>query len=211
MPFDFHNDEDTGMATLRFYFDYVSPYSFLAQSQLKELQEKTQCEIELIPAFLGGLHQANDMKSPAFVPAKAKWIYRDCHLWAEHYDITLNWCQHFPFNSIFLLRATLYVQKVAPEKALDFMHDTFNAIWQDGLNVNDPQEVSEHIAKLGFEPEVILAGTADETIKQQLKSNGEIAVEKGLFGLPAFEVSDQVFFGQDRLHFVEKALLNNTQ
>ena len=192
--------------TLRFYFDYVSPYSFLAQTQLKALQERTGCEIQLVPVFLGGLHQANDVKSPAFVPAKAKWIYRDCHLWAEHYGVTLNWCKHFPFNSIFLLRATLYLQKNDPEKALSFMHDTFNAIWQNGLNVNDQQQVAEHVESLGLDPQQIMAGTSDEAIKSQLKENGELAFEKELFGLPAYEVDESTYFGQDRLLFVEKAL-----
>lgn len=192
---------------LRFYFDYVSPYSFLAQSQLAQIQQDTQCEIELVPVFLGGLHQANDLKSPAFVPAKAKWIYRDCHLWAEHYGVSLNWCTHFPFNSIFLLRASIYIQQQHPEQALGFMHSTFNAIWQHGLNVNDQQQVAEYIQEQGFNPQEILEGTSDEKIKQALKDHGEQAAQKELFGLPAFEVNNETFFGQDRLLFVKKALL----
>jgi len=192
--------------TLRFYFDYVSPYSFLAQSQLSGLKQRTGCDIQLIPAFLGGIHQANEVKSPAFVPAKAKWIYRDCHLWADHYGVTLDWCKQFPFNSIFLLRATIYIQQTEPEKAFDFMTQTFNAIWQQQLNVNDQGAVAEHIAKLGYDPEAILAGTSDDAIKQQLKANGEEAVKKELFGLPAFEVDGKTYFGQDRMLFVENAL-----
>ena len=194
-------------AKLRFYYDYVSPYSFLAQTQLAELQQETGCEIELVPVFLGGLHQANDMKSPAFVPAKAKWIYRDCHLWADHYGVSLDWCKHFPFNSIFLLRASIYIQQHYPNTIQTFMHNTFNAIWQNGLNVNDQQQVGDHLQAQGLDPQEILAGTSDDQIKQALKDNGELAMKKELFGLPAFEVNGQVFFGQDRLLFVKNALL----
>lgn len=203
-----HNKVIPVAAKLRFYFDYVSPYSFLAQTQLSKLQQETQCDIELVPVFLGGLHQANDVKSPAFVPAKAKWIYRDCHLWADHYGVTLKWCKHFPFNSIFLLRATIYLQQQSSEKAQSFMHDTFNAIWQDGLNVNDQQQVADYIQSQGLNPQEILTGTSDEAIKQALKNNGELAVKKELFGLPAYEVNEQTFFGQDRLLFVKNALEN---
>lgn len=192
--------------TLTFYFDYVSPYSFLAQSQLAALKERTGCEIECVPAFLGGIHKAQEVASPAFIPAKAKWIYRDCHLWANHYGITLNWCKQFPFNSIFLLRATLVVQKQNPERVFDLVTGMFNEIWQNQLNVNDPQAVGAALAKLGFDPQALLVGTAEESIKQALLNNGELAVEKGLFGLPAFEVDGDIFFGQDRLMFVEQAL-----
>lgn len=193
--------------TLTFYFDYVSPYSFLAQSQLAALKQRTGCEIQFVPAFLGGIHKSQEVKSPAFIPAKAKWIYRDCHLWANHYGITLNWCKQFPFNSIFLLRATLVVQQQNPDRVFDLVTGMFNEIWQNQLDVNDPQAVAAALSKLGFDPQALLDGTAQADIKQALLDNGETAVAKGLFGLPAFEVDDDIFFGQDRLLFVEQALL----
>ena len=75
--------------TLDFYFDFVSPYSYLAMTQLPSALSEQDVVINYKPVLLGALHQAQEMPSPAFIPNKAKWIYRDCHLWAKHYDVAL--------------------------------------------------------------------------------------------------------------------------
>jgi len=192
--------------TLEFYFDFVSPYSYLAMTQLPDLLANHSVQIQYKPVFLGALHQAQDMPSPAFIPNKAKWIYRDCHLWAEHYKVALSWPGQFPFNTMFLLRACLYLEQSAPENVPMFVQKTFNAIWQDGLNVNDEQAVAQHLSEIGLDPDDILTGCQLQEVKQALKQSVMDAHALGLFGLPAFKVNKDIFFGQDRLMFVEKAL-----
>jgi len=194
------------MASLSFYFDFVSPYSYLAQSQLHALKQSKGCEIDYEPVLLGVLHESQGLKSPAFVPAKAQWIYRDCHLWAEHYQIPLNWSTHFPFNTLFLLRVVLWLKDQQPNKVSEFVHGTFDALWQHGLNPKDEQAVDAHLSQYGLDPEAVHEGTQQPHIKQKLKDQLNIAKNNGLFGLPAFKVADEVFFGQDRLLFVEQAL-----
>lgn len=189
-----------------FYFDFVSPYSYLAMTQLPSALADASVELHYKPVLLGALHQAQDVPSPAFIPNKAKWIYRDCHLWAKHYGVPLKWPKQFPFNTMFLLRACLYIEQTAPDRLHSFVEQTFNAIWQDGLDVNDEQAVAQHLLDIGFDVQDILQGCQQQEIKQALKQTVADAHELGLFGVPAFKVADDVFFGQDRLMFVKQAL-----
>lgn len=192
--------------SLEFYFDFVSPYSYLAVTQLPEALAKFDVKIIYKPVFLGALHQAQDMPSPAFIPNKAKWIHRDCHLWAEHYQVPLSWPKQFPFNTMFLLRTCIYLQASQPEAVPNFVLNTFKAIWQAGLDVNNEAVVQQYLLDLGFDVADILQGCQRQDVKQALKQSVTEAHELGLFGVPAFKVNDDVFFGQDRLMFVQNAL-----
>lgn len=192
--------------TLEFYFDFVSPYSYIAMTQLPDVIRKHQAQLVFKPVLLGALHQAQDMPSPAFIPNKAKWIYRDCHLWAKHLDIPLNWPKQFPFNTMFLLRVCTYLQMNQADKVQGFVEKTFNAIWQDGLDVNDENAVQQHLQSIGFDVQDLLQGCQQQPVKDGLKHSVEGAHTLGMFGLPAFKVNNEVFFGQDRLMFVEDAL-----
>lgn len=194
--------------SLEFYFDFVSPYSYLAITQLPQALSAYDVEIQYKPVFLGALHQAQDMPSPAFIPNKAKWIYRDCHLWANHYDVPLKWPKQFPFNTMFLLRTCLYLHKTQPDTLARFVEKTFYAIWQNGLDVNNEADVQQHLQELGLDVTDILQGCQQQEIKLALKQSVEDAHQLGLFGVPAFKVNDDVFFGQDRLLFVQQVLTN---
>ena len=192
--------------TLEFYFDFVSPYSYVAMTQLPALIQKHQAQLDFKPVLLGALHQAQDMPSPAFIPNKAKWIFRDCHLWAKHYQIPLEWPKQFPFNTMFLLRACIYLQMTQPDKVFDFVEKTFKAIWQQGLDVNDELAVQQYLQSIGLDVQDLLQGCQQQPVKEGLKQSVADAHQLGMFGLPAFKVNDDVFFGQDRLMFVENAL-----
>ncbi len=192
--------------SVAFYFDYVSPYSYLAQTQLPKICEKTGATIEYVPMLLGALHKAVENKSPAFLPAKAKWIFQDCVTWAQHYNLPIKWHPKFPFNTIPLLRATIWLQQTSPEKVANFVELTFRALWEEGLDVTNPLAMSEHFVRCGVDVEALQAGVQQESVKGTLKNNMDQAVEKGFFGAPGFIVDGRVFFGQDRLQFVEAAL-----
>lgn len=192
--------------TVEFYFDFVSPYSYLAMTQLDEAFAQQDVKWAYKPVFLGALHQAQDMPSPAFIPNKAKWIYRDCHLWAQHYQVPLAWPAQFPFNTMFLLRACLFLQQSQPQKVAEFVKQTFLAIWQQGLNVGNEQAVQAHLQALGLDVAALMEGCQQQWVKDGLKQSVSDAHALGLFGVPAFKVNDDVFFGQDRLMFVQQAV-----
>ena len=192
---------------LTFYFDFVSPYSYLAQTQMAKLLNETDAKVKYVPVFLGGLHQAQEVKSPPFIPSKAKWIIRDCHMWAEQYQLPLAWPKQFPFNTLSLLRICTWLQQNKPEAVADFVDQTFRAIWEKGLDCHNENLVGEYLHSQGLDPHALLAAIATPDVKQGLAKNGELAVAKDMFGLPVFEVDEKLYFGQDRLHFVQQALL----
>ena len=107
---------------------------------------------------------------------------------------------------MFLLRTCLYLQQTSPEIIPVFIEKTFNAIWQAGLDVNNEQAVAQHLTDLGLDVADILQGCQQQAIKEALKQTVADAHELGLFGVPAFKVGDDVFFGQDRLMFVREAV-----
>jgi 2-hydroxychromene-2-carboxylate isomerase len=195
------------MNKVTFYFDFVSPYSYLAQTQIAELAEQTKSSIEYVPVFLAGLHKLQKVTSPAFIPSKAQWIIRDCHMWADQYQLPLKWSANFPFNSIALLRTCLWLQQSSPSEVAVFVDKTFKAIWEHELDVSNMIDVSNHLQAMGLDPEEVLQGTGLPNVKQALKDNGDLAAKKEMFGLPVFEVSNKLYFGQDRLHFVKQALM----
>ena len=196
---------------ITFYFDFVSPYSYLAQTQMAKLASETGARIEYVPVFMGGIYQAQGIKAPASNPSKAAWINKDCRLWAKHYAVDFTWVKPFPFNSIALLRAVLWLQSQQPEPVAKFIESTFDAIWHGKLDVTSEADIAKHITGLGIDAQGLFAGIQADSIKQQLKDNVELAVEKGFFGLPGFTVGNELFFGQDRLMFVKDAYMAQKQ
>ena len=94
-----------------FYFDFVSPYSFLAHKQLKKIENKEGIKIRYNPVLLGGLHNLHGIKAPAFIPAKAKHMIRDCKLIAEKNDIRFKFNSYFPIRSLNLMRGVLVAEE----------------------------------------------------------------------------------------------------
>lgn len=191
---------------MTFYFDFVSPYSYLAQTQVAQLIADTGSTIDYVPVFLGGVHQAQEVKSPPFIPSKAKWIVRDCHMWAHQYQQPLKWPKQFPFKTISLLRVCIWLKQHKPEQLAEFVDKTFKAIWEEGLDCHNPEEVGKHLYLCGLDAAEVLEGISQPEAKQGLIETGELAVQKDMFGLPVFEVDKKLYFGQDRLHFVKRAL-----
>ena len=84
--------------SFEFYFDFISPYSFIAHKEIQKLEKRESIKIKYKPILLGGLHNLHNIKAPAFIPAKAKFMIRDCKLIAERNKIK------FKFNSTFQLK-----------------------------------------------------------------------------------------------------------
>ena len=118
-----------------FYFDFVSPYSFLAHKEIRKIEKKENIKIRYNPILLGGLHNLHGIKAPAFIPAKAKHMIRDCKLIAEKNNVRFKFNSYFPIRSLNLMRGVL----VAEEDNIKnyYIDSIFNTIWQDGLNMND--------------------------------------------------------------------------
>ena len=166
---------------LDFYFDFVSPYSYIGHCELKKIESKGICKVNHKPILLGGLHNLHGIKAPAFIPSKAKFMIRDCKLTAEKKNINFKFNSYFPIKSLNLMRGVL--------------------IAEEGLNMNDQNIVDKILKNLNINPKTFFLRSNTQKIKDDLKNNTIKAFEKGIFGAPTFVVNNKIFWGQDRLEF----------
>tara|TARA_B100000963_G_scaffold358744_1_gene384113 strand:+ start:3395 stop:3982 length:588 start_codon:yes stop_codon:yes gene_type:complete len=183
-----------------FYFDFISPYSFLAHKEIQKIEKKNSIKIRYRPILLGGLHNLHGIKAPAFIPAKAKHMIRDCKLIAEKNRINFKFNSYFPIRSLNLMRGVL----VAEEDNIKsyYIDSIFNAIWQDGLNMNDENIIQKVLKNLNINPKTFLLRVLSSSIKDSLRKKTTEAYEKSIFGAPTFVSNNKIFWGQDRIEFV---------
>ena len=193
-------------ARCEYFFDYVSPYSYLANSQIEGLAERTGAEIVYRPMFLGGVMQSSGNAPPATVPAKGAYMLKDLQRWAEHYGLPLNFNPAFPINTLAILRAALVAQEDGCFRP--FHEAMFRAMWVEPVNLGDKEILRDALEKAGLDGARILARTAEQDVKDRLRANTDEAVERGAFGAPTFFVGDAMFFGNDRIPFLEPALVS---
>ena len=188
--------------SFEFYFDFGSPYSFLAHKQIRKIEKQNSIKIKYMPILLGDLLKLTGIKANVDIPVKAKYMIKDCKLWAEKYNIQFKFNNYFPINTLNLMRCVL----VAEEKgfAQNFINRVFDTIWKDGLNLNDNIIVEKLLKNLDINPKIFLMETTDLKIKTQLKKRTDDAYNKGIFGAPSFLVNNKLFWGQDRLEFAIK-------
>ena len=185
-----------------FYFDFVSPYSFLAHKEIRKIENKMDIKIKYKPVLLGGLHNLHGIKAPAFIPAKAKHMIRDCKLIAERNNVSFKFNSYFPIKSLNLMRGVL----VAEEDNIKnyYIDNIFNTVWQDGLNMNDDTVIQKVLKNLNINPQTFFLRSTSSLIKDSLRKKTSDAYEKGIFGAPTFVSNNKIFWGQDRIEFALK-------
>ncbi len=183
-----------------FYFDFVSPYSFLAHKKIRKIESKAAIKVRYLPILLGGLHNLHGIKAPAFIPAKARHMIRDCKLIAEKNNTKFKFNSYFPIKSLNLMRGVL----VAEEDNFKsyYIDSIFDTIWQDGLNLNDENIFYKVLKNLNVNPKTFILRSSSSSIKDLLKKRTSEAYEKGVFGAPTFVSNNKIFWGQDRIEFV---------
>jgi 2-hydroxychromene-2-carboxylate isomerase len=182
-----------------FYFDFVSPYSFLAHKKLKKWLKKNSIKINYKPVLLGGLHNLHGITAPAFIPSKAKWMIRDCKLVAEKNKINFKFNSYFPIKTVDLMRGVFVAEE---DDFKDYYIDQiFDAIWRDGLNMNDQNIIEKVLKNINTNPKTFLLRASSQSTKNILKKKTDDAFNKGIFGAPTFLVNNKIFWGQDRLTF----------
>ena len=182
-----------------FYFDFVSPYTFISYQQIKSLKFKQDFKFILKPVLLGGLHNLHKITAPAFIPAKAKFMIRDCKMVCEKYKISFKFNSYFPIKTVNLMRGVL----IAEEDGVinNYVDKVFEALWVSGLNLNDQEVIDKTIKNLGINPKTFSLRLSNQNIKDELKKRTQEAYERGVFGAPTFVVNNKIFWGQDRLEY----------
>ncbi len=190
--------------TLEFYFDYGSPYSYLADTQVETIAKRTGAALARKPMLLGGVFKATGNQSPMVIDQKGKWANGDLGMWARFYGVPFQRNPHFPVNTLALMRGAAAAQI---DGLFERYHPAmFKAMWVDGRNLNDMAEVGAVLGEAGIDAAKLASRIQDQDVKDRLKTTTDEAVARGVFGAPTSFVDDLMFFGNDRLPFVEMAL-----
>ena len=184
--------------SIDFYFDFISPYSFLAHKRIRKIEKTENIKFTYKPILLGGLHNLIGITAPAFINSKAKFMFRDCKMVSKKFNIKFKFNPLFPINSLNLMRGLLSVKNGLKNTYIDFF---FDAYWQDALNLNEEKIIFNILKKIKINKRNFLKNINDQKIKDKLKQLTQYAYEKDIFGAPTFVVNKKIFWGQDRLNF----------
>ena len=181
-----------------FYFDFISPYSFLAYKKLELLNKNNEINIKYKPILLGGLHKLGDITAPAFNERKMKNMKNDCELVAKKNTIEFKWNKKFPINSLDLMRGYLILNIELKKKFFDLC---FDACWKDNIDFSDKKNLENVLDNCSINKDTFFKDIQDQKVKDELKQLTESAFKKDVFGAPTFVVNNQIFWGQDRLDY----------
>ena len=186
-----------------FYFDVISPYSYIAHKKIQKIRENQKTIFIYKPILLGGLHNLAGINAPAFNKYKMKNMQSDCELVSKKNDVSFAWNSKFPINSLSIMRGYLSINDNQKEKYLDVF---FNAYWRDNLDLSSEQEFSKLLDTLEIDNNIFFDKIKQQSIKDDLKKLTSEAFEKEVFGAPTFIVNNKIFWGQDRLEYALEEL-----
>jgi 2-hydroxychromene-2-carboxylate isomerase len=191
--------------TLEFFFDFGSPTAYLAHKRLGQLSLQYDLEVIHQPMLLGGVFKATGNTSPVAIPAKGQYMMiHDLPRFARRYGVALNVNPFFPINTLNLMRAALAARQLGC--LLPFADAVYDAVWIDQKNMGDPDVAATAINQCGLPAKDIMELAQQPEIKAALIAQTDTAVARGVFGAPTFFMDGNMYFGQDRLDFVEEAL-----
>jgi 2-hydroxychromene-2-carboxylate isomerase len=190
------------MATLEFFYDFVSPYSYLASTRVEEVARRTGATLRFRPFLLGGVFKATGNHAPLETVAKGRHMWVDLERWARRLRVPLRRPQTFPIASLLALRSALAAEKAGA--LVPFTHAVFHAYWAEGRDIASPDVLAAIGRGAGLDGAAFVAAAPEH--KAALAANTDDAVARGAYGAPAFFVGDEMYIGNDRLDFVEDAL-----
>jgi 2-hydroxychromene-2-carboxylate isomerase len=186
------------MRTATWYFDFISPFAYICLHRLKELP--ADLRIEFRPVLFAAMLNHWGQKGPAELPTKRRYSYRWSHWWAHSLGIPLRYPAAHPFNPLHHLRLA-----VACGSKPDAVRTIFDSIWATGADASDPAQFSSLLKDLGVSKEELESAE----VKNTLRKNTEDAIQRGVFGVPTFDVDGELFWGADSLEFL-KAFLKDS-
>jgi 2-hydroxychromene-2-carboxylate isomerase len=190
------------MRSFDFFYDLGSPYSYLASTQLAGIEERTGARARLVAITLGGLRKSTGHQIPP--PAQLLYMAEDIARWAKKYGVPIQVPKVFPASTIKALRACLAADRAGRHSQA--MRALFHTYWGEGNDLSDPAVLERALTAAGLEGKALVAATEEQEVKDALRRNTDLALARGVFGVPTVFVEERSFWGNDRLEFVEKAL-----
>jgi len=190
--------------TVTFYFDYGSPATYLAWTQINSIIEEANATLNMVPILLGGVFKETGNSSPASVPAKGKWMSNDLKKHAKIYNVEFNSNSFFPINTLNIMRGAIAAKSMNIFQ--EYSEAIFNGIWVKDLNLGDIPILQEYLEKNNIDTKKLFDLAQSDEVKTMLIQNTKKAVDEGVFGAPTFLIKNELIFGQDRLNFLKLAL-----
>ena len=184
--------------SIDFYFDFISPYSFLAYQKIKALNKGIKINVRFKPILLGGLHKLGGITAPAFNERKMKNMKNDCELIAKKNNIYFQWNEKFPINTLNLMRGYLVIDKEIKQKYFEVCFDFY---WKDNVDISKEGNMNKVLEICKIEKKNFFENIENQKIKDELINLTNLAFEKDIFGAPTFIVNNKIFWGQDRLDY----------
>jgi len=185
-----------------FFYDLGSPYSYLASTRLEGIEQRTGARARLVPITLGGLRKATGHQLPP--PQQLKYMSEDTARWAHEYGVKMQIPRAFPISTIQALRACVAAERAG--KGREAMHALFHVYWAEGDDISDAAVIERALTMAGLSGKEILAATQEQEVKDGLRRNTDLALARGVFGVPTLFVGERSFWGNDRLQFAEAEL-----
>ena len=186
-----------------FYFDFISPYSYLAHKKIINLNQRNIFNYKAI--LLGGLHNLGEVIAPAFNEKKMKNMKNDCILISKKNKIPFKWNEKFPINSLYLMRGFLVIDNNKKNKFIDLC---FDAYWKDNLDISIEKNIKKILSDCEIDHDYFEKSIKEQVIKNKLKELTSEAFKLDVFGAPTFLVNNKLFWGQDRLEYAIDELKN---
>jgi 2-hydroxychromene-2-carboxylate isomerase len=191
-------------SSLRFYFDYVSPYAYLAWTQIHAVAARHGREVDPIPVLFAGLLAAHGTLGPAEIPAKRRYIYRDAIRTALRLGVAFEPPPAHPFNPLLSLRVSSLA--IATDQRRALIDALFAATWAGGGGIAGPADVARAVQRAGLDGEALVAAAAGDEAKQRLRRDTDEAIAAGAFGVPTIIADGELFWGFDSLANLEAFL-----
>jgi 2-hydroxychromene-2-carboxylate isomerase len=193
-------------APIDFYFEFASPYGYLASLEIDALAARHGRSTRWRPIMLGAALKATGGGPNATLPMKGPYLLRDVPRMARLLGVALTMPTALPMNSLAASRAFWWLEGGDPALARRLARAVYHAHWAEGRDLSSPGAVAAVAAPLGIDPEALQAAVADPLIKARLKAETDASLERGVFGSPFIFVDDEPFWGNDRLGQVEEWL-----
>ena len=182
--------------SIDFYFDFISPYSYLAHKKIINLNLRNIFNYKAI--LLGGLHNLAEVTPPAFNERKMKNMKDDCILISKKNKIPFMWNEKFPINSLYLMRGFLIIDDKKKNKFIDLC---FDAYWKNNLDISIEKNIQKILTDCEINHDFFEKSIKEQKIKDKLKDLTSDAFKLNVFGAPTFLVNKKLFWGQDRLEY----------
>lgn len=190
---------------LRFVFDLISPYAWLAWHRLHGLAARHGRTVEPVPVLLAALLDHHGQLGPGEIPAKRRYVFRDVLRTAEHRGLSIHLPPAHPFNPLLGLRiAALPHPDAATRTAV--VHALFAAVWGGGPGVTDPDALARFLRTRGLDGQALVTQATTPAAKARLRANTDAAIAAGVFGVPTVRVDGELFWGDDSLGHLDRHL-----